>query len=165
MDLLTEGQAQGVAGLTGDAGEDKGVRSGFRRGSQDQFDQQPGAFAGAHFQDAGGNDVEDAGGGGGANGDADIAGLDAHPGAGAAGSRGTRQPEARTRDLDAQEFVLRVISEHLAVEEAAGLIVAGQGQVEARQDVPGPARRLDPAVREDKDVIRQSRHFVGRRAG
>jgi hypothetical protein len=49
MDLLTEGQVQAVAGLTGDTGEDKGVRSGLHRGSQAQLDQQSGAFAGAHL--------------------------------------------------------------------------------------------------------------------
>ena len=49
MDLLTEGQVQAVAGLTGDAGEDSGVRSGLHRGSQAQLDQQSGAFAGAYL--------------------------------------------------------------------------------------------------------------------
>ena len=58
--------------------------------------------------------------------------LDAHTGASAVGAGSARHPEAGAGDLDVQEFILRVVSKHLAVQEAAGLVVAGQGQVEAR---------------------------------
>ena len=90
MDLLTGGQGQAVAGLAGDAGEDDGSGIGLRCGPQAQLDQESGALTGAHFQDVGGKDVKDTGGGGRAKGDADIAGLNAHPGAGAGGSGGVK---------------------------------------------------------------------------